>query len=134
MRDFTRQAAALFARFASKHGLTYVEGNAPVELLWEFPVQSKLTHRIVLCLQNNDELNFGVGGFWSYFFPFEDKHVEFEKVIDKWVEGNARIVSRAGVLIQTLELQVLENGHWNTAYAAKSLALRKPPSVTLTNV
>ena len=133
MADFTEQAAALFARFASKHGLTYMVGNAPVELLWTFPVQSKLTHPIVLGLQNNDELNFGVGGFWSYFFPFEDKHVEFEKVIDKWVEGNARIISMAGILIQTLELQVLENGRWNTAYAAKSLALRKSPPITLTN-
>lgn len=132
MPDFTEQATALFARFASKHGLTYTVGNAPVELLWEFPIQPKLKHRIALALQNNDELNFGVGEFWSYFFPFEDKQAEFERVLESWIVGSARIVSKAGILIQTLELQMFEEGRWNTAYAARSLSIRKP-RVFLTN-
>jgi hypothetical protein len=131
--DFTEQVAALFTRFADRYGLRYTTIDAPVELLWEFPIQPKLSHLIVLGLQNNDELNFGVGDFWSYFFPFEEKQIEFEKIIDKWVEGAARIVPKPGILIQGQELQTLENGAWNTAYAARSLSWRKCPSAILTN-
>ena len=132
-RDYTEEATALFARFASKHGLTYEVTNAPVEVMWEFPVQPKLSHRIVLSLQNNDELNFGVGAFWSYFFPFEEKRVEFEVIIDKWFEGTARVIPKPGVLTHALELQVLENGTWNSVYPARSLGWQKSPKTMLTN-
>lgn len=131
--NYINQATEMFARFAAKHRLNYVVQDAPVEVLWEFPVQPGLSHRIVLGLQNNDELNFGVGGFWSYFFPFAEKQAEFETVIDKWIEGAARIVPKSGILSQTLELQVLEEGNWTTAYAACSLTLRKPAPEILTN-
>lgn len=66
-RDCSTEAIELFTRFAARHGLTHMKIDAPVEVFWEFPVQAKLSHRIVLGLQNNDELNFGVGDFWSYF-------------------------------------------------------------------
>lgn len=132
--DFTVEATALFARFAAKHGLTYAAVDAPVEVLWEFPVQAKLSRRIVLGLQNNDELNFGVEDFWSYFFPFTDKKSEFEYLINSWVEGAARIVPKPGLIVQSLELQVLEPDGWRVAYDVSSLSLRKPPQVVLTNV
>ncbi len=124
----------MFARFAARHELAYWVLEAPVELLWEFPVQPKLRHRIVLGLQNNDELNFGVGEFWSYFFPYTDKHAEFENLIDKWVEGNARILPKPGRIAQTLELQVSQDGVWRTAYAAFSLSWRKPSTDVLINL
>ena len=108
--------------------------NAPVELLWEFPIQPKLTHSILLGLQNGDELNFGVGEFWSYFFPFEKKRAEFEELIDHWVTGTARVIPKPGILIQTQMLQIFENGVWNTTYARKSVTWRKPHSIVLTNL
>ncbi|HKQ44082.1 MAG TPA: hypothetical protein VJS47_01700 [Rhizomicrobium sp.] len=132
--DFTVEATALFARFATKHGLIHAVVDAPVEALWEFPVQAKLSQRIVLGLQNNDELNFGVEDFWSYFFPFADKKSEFEYLINSWVEGTARIVPKPGLIVQSLELQVLEPDGWRVAYDASSLSLRKPLPVVLTNV
>ena len=89
--------------------------------------------RFTLCLQNNDELNFGVGSFWSYFFPFPDVERKFEEQIDAWVEGRARIVPKAGFLIQVLELQVLENGEWNEAYGAASLTFKKRPPLIFQN-
>lgn len=125
MRDYTEEATALFERFSGRHELGYQVTHAPVEVMWEFPIQPKLSQPIVLALQNNDELNFGVGHFWSYFFPFDKKYVEFEEVIDKWIEGAARIVPKSGIFIQTLELQILEKGAWKSVYAAKSLRGRK---------
>ena len=68
--DFTGQAEALFTRFAERHGLTYdSDHSAPVEVLWSFPTQDALILPITLCLQNGDELNFGVADFWCYLFP-----------------------------------------------------------------
>lgn len=68
--DYTTQAKALFGRFAERHGLSYaISPDAPVEVLWTFPEQPKLSMPITLGLQNLDELNFGVSDFWSYFFP-----------------------------------------------------------------
>lgn len=133
-RDFTEQATALFTRFAHKHGLIYVAAvGAPIEVLWEFPIQHKLRRSIVLGLQNGDELNFGVGDFWAYFFPFDTRRVEFERVIDMWVEGDARIISKTGFLLRGLQLQTFENGVWSTAYKASSLSWHKRPPVILTN-
>jgi hypothetical protein len=132
--DFTAEAIGLFTRFATRHGLSYNSMDAPVEALWEFPVQEKLAHRIVLGLQNNDELNFGVGGFWSYFFPYSDKCSSFERLIDSWVEGRARIVPRNSFLLQRYELQVSDGDGWKVEYAAMSLGLRKPNPAILTNV
>ncbi len=123
----------MFARFAAKHGLIHEVLEAPVEVLWGFPIQPKLRHRIVLGLQNNDELNFGVGDFWSYFFPYTEKHAEFENLIDKWVEGKARVIPKPGLITRTLELQVLGDGVWRTAYGALSLSWRKPSTDILTN-
>ena len=115
---FTPEARALFAEFANRHGLTYVENHeAPVEVLWEFPVQAKLSEPIVLGLQNADELNFGGGKFWSYFFPFRDEVESFEQVIDAWVAGEARVVSR----LFGEELQLREGERWSGVYSALRL-------------
>lgn len=71
MQDYTHEAEALFARIAERRGLRFeIDQKAPVEVLWRFPKQEQLSVPIVLALQNNDELNFGVADFWSYLFPF----------------------------------------------------------------
>ena len=124
-KHYIVEAEALFGRFAARHRLSYNIGDAPVEVLWKFPVQEGLYHPIVLCLQNNDELSFGVGDFWSYKFPYPQVKTEFERLISAWVEGRARTVPRSGWISQTVDLQVIENGVWRSAYAAGSLTFQK---------
>jgi len=117
-RAYISEANALFSSFANRHDLQYqVRTDAPVELHWEFPKQKKLTHRFTLCLQNNDELNFGVGSFWSYFFPFPDVERKFEEQIDAWVEGRARIVPRRDFSSKCLSFRF-----WKTGNGTKPMA------------
>lgn len=114
--DYTTDAEALFERFASRHGLQYsVTPDAPIEVMWEFPEQPKLSLPITLGLQNFDELNFGVSDFWSYFFPFPDVAPHFESILDAWVEGEAR-VGKTGW--HSRILQVRNNDLWETVYSA----------------
>ena len=75
---YTDEATALFSRFAQRHELVHLEIHAPTEVLWELPIQKGLSIPLTLCLQNRDELNFGVPGFWSYFFPFPNVAEDFE--------------------------------------------------------
>lgn len=115
--DYTAQAEALFQRFAARHDLIYeIETSAPVEVLWTFPAQPKLSLPLTLGLQNGDELNFGVASFWSYFFPFREVEVAFEAMLDRWVEGHARILVHGFLGGQTLE--VWEDNYWRTRYRA----------------
>ena len=114
--DYTTQAEALFGRFAERHGLAYETiTGAPIEVCWAFPEQSKLSLPLTLGLQNGDELNFGVADFWSYFFPFEDVVEEFERAIDAWVVGEARI---AVTRFRGRLLQVRKGTQWKTVYCA----------------
>lgn len=126
-RDFTQEAEALFKRFADRHGLQYsVTPDAPIEVMWEFPEQPKLSLPIILGLQNLDELNFGVSDFWSYFFPFPDVAEHFEAILDAWVEGNAR-VGKTGW--HSRILQVRKDERWETVYSANGCIFpfqRKP--------
>jgi hypothetical protein len=84
---YADEATALFDRFAQRHELDHLEVDAPADVLWEFPIQKGLGLPLTLCLQNWDELNFGVPGFWSYFFPFPNVAEEFESHLDAWFQG-----------------------------------------------
>ena len=132
MTDYSEEAAALFARFAEKHRLAYsVEPDAPIEVLWEFPKQQGLSFPITLGLQNGDELNFGVADFWSNFFPFEKSASTFERALDAWVVGDARIVR---VALGGRALQLLDSGRWKTIYRANCLLpVPRNPKRTITN-
>ena len=115
-RDYTCEATELFSRLASRHGLNYeIELEPPIEVLWSFPKQAKLSLPLTLGLQNGDELNFGVSDLWSYFFPFGDISEQFESIVDAWIEGNARVavVGRGGRI-----LQVRDGEGWETVYSA----------------
>jgi hypothetical protein len=115
-RDYTAEAEALFGRFAERHGLTYdVETGVPMEVCWTFPVQPKLSMPLTLGLQNCDELNFGVSDFWSYFFPFQNVANEFERILDAWVAGEARVAITG---VRSRLLQVREGARWKTVYGA----------------
>ena len=132
-RDYTMEAEALFLRFAERHGLQYaVEPEAPIEVLWEFPAQMKLSLPLTLGLQNGDELNFGVSGFWSYFFPYPTVAEHFESILDAWVEGRARI----GVTGRWSRiLQVQKGDTWETVYWANGCIwpFRRKPRAFITN-
>jgi hypothetical protein len=132
MSDYSEEATVLFARFAEKHRLVYsVEPDAPIEVMWEFPEQRALSFPITLGLQNGDELNFGVAGFWSSFFPFEKSAKIFERAVNAWVVGNARIVR---VPLGGRALQLLEIGRWKTIYRANCLLpVPRAPKRTITN-
>ncbi len=115
-RDYTPEAEALFRRFAGRHGLTYdVETGVPMEVCWTFPEQPKLSMPLTLGLQNSDELNFGVSDFWSYFFPFDSVADEFDRILDAWVAGDARVASTG---FRSRLLQVRDGGRWKTVYGA----------------
>lgn len=115
-RDYTAEAEVLFQRFADRHELSYeVETGVPVEVCWTFPEQPRLSLPLTLGLQNRDELNFGVSDSWSYFFPFEAVADEFERILDAWVAGNARVAIMRG---RGRLLQVREGDHWKTVYGA----------------
>ena len=79
---YANEATELFGRVARRHELDHLEIGAPVEVQWKFPLQRGLSLPLTLCLQNNDELNFSVPGFWSYFFPFPKVAEEFESFLD----------------------------------------------------
>lgn len=132
-RDFTIEAEALFQRFAERYGLRYiVQLDAPIEVLWEFPAQPKLSLPLTLGLQNGDELNFGVSGFWSYFFPYQTVAEHFESILDAWVEGRAR-VGFTGRWSRIL--QVRKGDTWETMYRAGGCIwpFRGKPRAFITN-
>lgn len=117
--DCTAEAEALFRHFAERHGLSFeVETGVPMELCWTFPEQARLSLPLTLGLQNVDELNFGVGDFWSYFFPFKEVADQFERILDAWVKGEARvaIVGRKGRI-----LQIRDGKRWKSVYHANRL-------------
>ncbi|WP_156340206.1 hypothetical protein [Sphingomonas sp. Leaf17] len=132
MIDHSEEATALFTRFAERHRLVYtVVPDAPIEVLWEFPEQDGLSFPITLGLQNGDELNFGVADFWSNFFPFEKSALTFERALDAWVAGDARIVR---VALGGRALQLLDTGQWTTVYRANCLLpVPRDPKRTITN-
>ena len=105
-------------------GLSYaITKDAPVEVLWTFPEQPKLSMPITLGLQNSDELNFGVSDLWSYFFPLDAVADKFEHAIDSWVYGQARIAVGLG---GGRKLQVREGAKWATIYGAHGCLLPLP--------
>jgi hypothetical protein len=132
MADYSEEATALFADFAERHRLVYsVESDAPIEVLWEFPEQQGLSFPITLGLQNGDELNFGVVDFWSNFFPFDTSANIFERALDAWVAGYARIVR---VAFGGRALQLLEGDRWTTIYRANCLLpVPRNPKRTIVN-
>jgi hypothetical protein len=123
--NYARDSISLFTRFSQRHGLTYNIKEEPVldktgvDVWWEFPVQKQLEWPVTLMLQNLDELNFGVPGFWSYFFPFPSVVGKFETYIDAWVVGKARIVRRPGrwEFTSSSDLEVLSGQEWTRVYS-----------------
>jgi hypothetical protein len=126
--DYTVEAEAMFRRFVERHGLAYEgERGVPMEVCWTLPEQPKLSMPLTIGLQNCDELNFGVSDFWSYFFPFQDVAEEFERILDAWVAGDARVAITGR---RSRLLQVRDGARWKTVYGANGclFPLRRKPS------
>jgi hypothetical protein len=130
--DYTAEAEALFRRFAERHGLSYeVETGVPMDVCWSFPEQPRLSQAVTLGFQNADELNFGVDDFWSYFFPFEKVADKFERILDAWVEGDARV---AVVGPKGRILQIRDGQRWKSIYRAnRLLPIWRPALRTIQN-
>ena len=129
--DCTTKAERLSQEFARRHSLRFEPAvEARVELCWTFPVQPGLSMPITLGLQNSDELNFGVGGFWSYFFPFDDVAPKFEGFIDAWIAGDARVAMTGR---SSGSLQVRDGASWKTVYVANPPLFRHRPKAFLIN-
>ena len=122
-RNFTDEAVDLFTRFSLRYGLSYDVVDAPIEVCWKFPVQEKLIYPLTLGLQNLDELNFGLPGFWSFVFPFPDVAKKFENWIDAWAVGEARVVHRRRLLkfSSVSKLEVFTAGDWSAVAEYRAL-------------
>ena len=81
--------------------------------MWNVPRQNGLSLPLTVGLQNNDEINLGIEEFWSYFFPYDGVAEQFEKVLDKWVSGDARLLA---VGWRGRVLQIREGNSWKTVY------------------
>ena len=129
--DCTTKAERLFRELANRHNLRFEpDADAPVEVCWRFPVQPGLSTPITLALQNLDELNFGVGEFWSYFFPFDDIATKFEGFIDAWIDGDARVVMTGR---SSGWLQIRDGATWKIVYSANPSLFRRRPKGFLMN-
>jgi hypothetical protein len=60
----------------------------------------------------------GVAGFWSHVFPFETAAAGFERALDAWVLGEARIVH---IALGGRALRILGHGRWTTIHQANGL-------------
>lgn len=116
--DYTQSAEKLFREFASKHGLQIEkEDQQNIELIMTVPRQDGLSFELTLGLQNLDEINIGFDGFWSYFFPFEEKEQHVIEILDGIVDGTTRLVKRrqfGSVVVQDLELNCGDG--WKRVY------------------
>ena len=113
------EAEALFRAVAKRHSLEIVKSNqSNIELLMTVPKQSGLSFDLTLGLQNLDELNIGIGRFWSYFFPYQSKANEVDFILDGIVYGACRLrkLKQFGK-IRRQYLEVKREEKWEAAYA-----------------
>jgi len=98
--------------------LRMVENHGePVEISITIPIQSGLVHEVWLCLQNHDELGFGVGRFYCEWFPCT-KPQRVEKYLDAvtgFLSGNYRILEYCrGTKCYRAKLQKPDGDGWHT--------------------
>lgn len=127
-RNFTADAEALFQEIISEAGLRHERDlSAPVELLWRLPVQAGLSVEMQFGLQNADELNLGIGRFWSSMFPFNKVQRDFRRLALGFIEGRCRVAEwrRMGLLYKKT-LEEPEGSTWRTAYTEHVLPLPLP--------
>lgn len=115
-----REAEALFRAFAARHSLRIEKIEEPnIELLMSVPRQPGLSFDLELGLQNDDEVNIGFEGFWSYIFPFEKRREHVDRILDGLMAGDARLATHrqfgrwpAGRVLELRE----SDGTWRPVY------------------
>ena len=112
------EAEAMFKAIATRQGLRLIAVDNPhVELEMQVPGEAEALP-VTLGLQNGDELNFGVGPFWSSFFPFASVRGVFEKAAEGRFTGQTRLVEHwRGRRLVRIDMQVrLKDGTWQRIY------------------
>jgi hypothetical protein len=121
--DYTADAEKLFRDFAARHSFLIEKLDNPnVELLMRIPIQSGISFELILGLQNEDELNIGIGEFWSYFFPFEHVRKQVDAALDGIASGECRIATHRqfGRSVK-IELERRSGSTWVLIYSANKL-------------
>jgi hypothetical protein len=116
--DYTNEAEQFFCDFADRHSLTISKVEQEnVELLMVVVVQDRLSFELVLGLQNGDEINIGIGKFWSHFFPFTAELESVSKLLDGLVTGKTRLVThRQFSRVAFRDMEILSEGIWTRGY------------------
>ncbi|MDX2237234.1 MAG: hypothetical protein NW203_06685 [Hyphomonadaceae bacterium] len=120
MKDHAADAEALFRAFAARNSLTIRKIDDPnVELVMEIPRQAGLSFDLTVGLQNGDELNIGFEGFWSYFFPFDQKRELVSLLLDGIVSGESRLAvhTQFGFVVKRV-LERYADEDWEPIYHA----------------
>jgi len=89
----------------------------PVEISITMPVQPGLSHKVWLCLQNQDELGLGVGRFYCEWFPCTkaEKAERYLDAVTGFLSGKYRIVEHyRGKTCYRAKLQKPEGDRWRT--------------------
>jgi hypothetical protein len=118
-RDTEAIATGVFAEIAKRFpSLRMVENQGePVEISITMPVQPGLLHKVWLCLQNVDELGFGVGRFYCDWFPCTkaDRVERYLGAVCGFLSGKYRIVEYyRGTKCYKAKLQKPEGDRWRT--------------------
>jgi hypothetical protein len=112
-------ARTAFAEIAARFPrLTMVENHGePVEISITIPVQPGLSHKVWLCLQNQDELHFQVGNFWLEWFPCTkpDRVERYLDAVSGFLSGRYRVLEHyRGTKCYKAQLQSPEDETWCT--------------------
>jgi hypothetical protein len=120
--DHTIEVEALVRRVCERYALAAQVQSAPIELLMVIPAQNGLSQSVSVGLQNIDELNLGIGHFWSYFFPFDDKKHSFEAALEGFTLGDYRVAehSQFGKRPYKCTLEHRTKNGWEIFYSAHS--------------
>ena len=96
----------------------------PGEPDWIIPVQQGIAHEIHLGLSNIDELHFGVGRFWSSYFPCAELRVvkTYFDAVTGFIDGKYRVREHyRGQSCIGADLQRPAQAGWSTLYAWSKL-------------
>lgn len=119
-QDTEAIARGVFAEIAKRFpSLKMVENQGePVEISITMPIQPGLSDEVWLCLQNGDELGFGVGRhFYCEWFPCTKSHraQEYLDAVTGFLSGKYRILEHyRGATCYYAKLQKSEGTQWRT--------------------
>ena len=118
LETYADEAEALFTNFAEKHSLNIVKkSEEQMDLSMIVPQQSGLSFEIMLGLQNNDEINIGIGNFWSYFFPFPEVKDKVAIILDGLCTGDTRLATHTQFNKPVFrDLEIFTQTAWERAY------------------